>query len=71
MNIKELKELIQDLPDDMKVIEAYDGPTQFGVCDTTLEVVTVYLLDGEHEWIEPFPNKQSVPIYKALCYRTW
>lgn len=76
MNIKELKELIKDLPEDMRVVEAYDGPMTFCVVPLTLSIENLYhwpdntALENEDKlWVEPLEDKTVKEV--VLCVRTW
>lgn len=85
MNIKDLKELIKDLPDDMRVIEAYDGPMNYGITDVVFSIEEIYQWEEfvpgfrdirpdsfrTQEWISPTPKDREVEcLGKALCIKT-
>ena len=75
MNIKELKELIKDLPDDMRVVEAYDGPMTFSITPLAMTVESLYhwpgntALESDGElWITPLENRDIKDT--VLCVQT-
>lgn len=85
MNVRELKELIKDLPDDMRVVEAYDGPCNYDVIDLALSVEDLYeweefvpgfkgvRVDSTRirEWIFPIPSNRAIKLVgKVLCVKT-
>lgn len=85
MNIKELKELIKDLPDDMRVVEAYDGPCNYDISNLVVSVEDLYeweeFVPGFkgirpdstriREWISPVPSDKAINLVgKVLCVKT-
>lgn len=83
MNIKELKELIKDLPDEMEVVEAYDGECSYGINPVTFSVEDLYQWDEwklgfgdirpdkwiKQEWVEPIGKKNLVNLGKVFCVK--
>lgn len=76
MNVGELKELIKDLPDDTRVIEAHDGPMVFSVTPLSIDVENMYYwpdnsaLESDGKlWIEPLEDKTIKET--VLCVRTY
>lgn len=81
MNIRELKELIKDLPDETPVMEAHSDPVYFGVfgiVDFSVETVWEHKLPpnkytgdrGHLNWIEEHLVPHPRVEYKALVYKT-
>lgn len=80
MNIKELKDLIKDLPDDMSVVNCHAGNTGSYTDEPLLEVGTVYKFMNINnygsrqpclvEFYKVYEGREVISEYEALIFKT-
>lgn len=82
MNIKQLKEMIADLPDDMLVVECRDGNVGSWTEEPLIEIGKVYkflnmrnygIRKGEMyevEYCEVYAGREVTSSYDALIFKT-
>lgn len=80
MNIKELKDLIKDLPDDMPVVECRAGNVGSWTEEPELEVGTVYKFMNIRnygnrqpylvEFYKVYDGREVMSEYEALIFKT-
>lgn len=80
MNIKELKLLIESLPDDMPVVECRDGNIGCWTQEPVIEVGAVYKFINVPnygnrqpylvEYCEVYPGREVQSQYEALIFKT-
>lgn len=79
MNIKELKAMIEHLPDDMPVVECYSGAISFGTIEPDLFLGKVYKFLSpapykgqmqQEEFCETWEGVEVISSYDALIFYT-
>ena len=65
MNIKELKELIKDLDDDMSVVIQHSSDEYLSIYQPGTKVKTLYSDEGENPYML-FGSNDGMEAYKAL-----